>query len=82
VAIVALPGEPMIQIAMAIQKDSPYPHTVVLGYSNSTGVGYVGMPGEQARGGYGTGPEARGTDECGTFLIDTSLRLLREIAAR
>lgn len=82
VAIVALPGEPMIEVAKAIQEGSPYPHTVVLGYSGSPGVGYVGMPGEQSRGGYGTGPEARGTDECGAFLVATSLRLLREVAAR
>ena len=82
VAIVALPGEPMIEVALAIQKGSPYPHTVVLGYSNGDGTGYVGMPGELARGGYGADEVAHGTDECGAFLVDTSLRLLREIAAR
>jgi hypothetical protein len=82
VAIVALPGEPMIEIAMAIQKKSPYPHTVVLGYSNGGGIQYVGVPGELARGGYGADKVAYGTDECGTILVDTSIRLLREIAVR
>ncbi len=82
VAIVALPGEPMIEIAIAIQRGSPFPHTAVLGYSNGDGVIYVGMPGELARGGYGADKTALGTDECGAFLVDSALRLLREIAAR
>jgi len=82
VAIVALPGEPMIEIAMAIQRQSPYPHTVVLGYSNGSGVIYVGMPGELARGGYETTRDSSlGADECGTILIDTALRLLRGVSA-
>ena len=81
VAIVALPGEPMIEIAMAIQRRSPYPHTVVLGYSNGGGVIYVGMPGELARGGYETTRDSSlGADECGTILIDTALHLLRDVS--
>lgn len=81
VAIVALPGEPMIEIAMAIQRQSPYPHTLVLGYSNGGGVIYVGMPGELARGGYETTRDSsHGADECGAILVDTALRLLREMA--
>jgi hypothetical protein len=82
VAIVTLPGEPMIEIAMAIQKESPYPHTIVLGFSNGDGMIYVGMPGEKARGGFGAERWANGTDDCGTLMVETSLRLLREIAAR
>ncbi len=82
VAIVALPGEPMIELAMAIQKASPYPHTIVMGYSNGGGVMYVGMPGELAMGGYGADSVAHGTDECGVFLVNTAVRLLREVAAR
>lgn len=81
VAIVALPGEPMIEIAMAIQRQSPYPHTLVLGYSNGGGVIYVGMPGELARGGYETTRDSSlGTDECGTILIDTAINLLRGVS--
>jgi len=83
VAIVALPGEPMIEIAMAIQRQSPYPHTLVLGYSNGGGVIYVGMPGELARGGYETTKDsAHGADDCGIILIDSALRLLREVSNR
>jgi len=83
VAIVALPGEPMIEIAMAIQRQSPYPHTLVLGYSNGGGVIYVGMPGELARGGYETTKDAsHGADDCGVVLIDNALRLLHEVSNR
>jgi len=78
VAIVALPGEPMIELALAIQKQSPYPHTVVLGYSNGVGVYYVGLPGEKARGGFYGGIWGFGTDECGAIMVEAALRLLRE----
>jgi hypothetical protein len=71
----------MIEIAMAIQRRSPYPHTLVLGYSNGGGVIYVGMPGELARGGYETTRDSSlGTDECGTILVDTALSLLRDVS--
>ena len=77
-ALVALPGEPLTGLAREIRRRSPLPHTVVVGYANGRGVGYVGLSGEKARGGY----EARagsGTDECGPFLIETAVRLLEEI---
>ena len=81
-AIVGLPGEPLIDLAIAIQKSSPFPHTLVLGYSNGSGVRYVGMPGEKARGGYEMGVAGAGTDECGQLLVESALRLLRECQSR
>jgi hypothetical protein len=77
-ALVALPGEPLIGLAFAIQQRSPFPHTLVLGYANGYGVQYVGLPGEKARGGYEMGPVGAGTDECGRLLVDTAVRLLQE----
>jgi hypothetical protein len=77
-ALVALPGEPLIDLASAIQRQSPFPHTLVLGYSNGLGVRYVGMPGEKKRGGYEMGPAGIGADECGLYLVETALRLLEE----
>jgi len=77
-ALVGLPGEPLIDLAGAIQQRSPYPHTIVLGYSNGYGVQYVGMPGEKVRGGYEMGVAGAGTDECGGILVDTAVRLLQE----
>lgn len=77
-ALVALPGEPLIGLSMAIQEGSPYPHTIVLGYSNGDGVEYVGLPGEKIRGGYEMSAEGRGADECGGLMVASALRLLRE----
>jgi hypothetical protein len=76
--LVGLPGEPLIEIAMAIKRASPFAHTLVLGYSNGDGVEYVGLPGEKAKGGYEMGPYGLGTDECGGFIVATAVRLLRE----
>jgi hypothetical protein len=78
-AIVGLPGEPMTELGMAIRERSPFPQTIVLGYSNGNGVHYVGMPGEKARGGYEAGVAGAGTDECGTLLVETANRVLREL---
>lgn len=81
-AFVALPGEPLTDLGTHIRERSPYPQTLVLGYSNGMGVHYVGMPGEKARGGYETGVAGAGTDECGTLIVDTAVRLLNETFAR
>lgn len=81
VAIVALPGEPLIELAMQIQDRSPFPHTLVLGYSNGNGVEYVGMPGEKRRGGYEmTEAVGAGADDCGALLLNAAIQQLRELA--
>jgi neutral ceramidase len=77
-ALVALPGEPLIGLSQAIQKESPYPHTLVLGYSNGDGAQYVGLPGEKHLGGYEMSVVGRATDEAGGFMIASALRQLRE----
>lgn len=78
-AIVTLPGEPLVQLGFSIQERSPYPHTLVLGYSNGRGAMYVGVPGEKARGGYeATTQVGWGTDEVGGLMIETAVRLLQE----
>jgi hypothetical protein len=79
-ALVTLPGEPLNGLAREIQARSPFPHTIVVGYANGRGVGYVGLPGEKARGGYEAGA-GQGTEEAGTFLIETAIRLLQELEA-
>jgi hypothetical protein len=79
-ALVTLPGEPLNGLARAIQDRSPFPHTLVVGYANGRGIGYVGLVGEKARGGYEAGA-GRGTEECGLFLIEAAVRLLGELYA-
>jgi hypothetical protein len=77
-AIVALPGEPLAEIGLAVRALSPFPHTLVLGYSNDSGVQYVGVAGEIKRGGYEMGEWRLGEDRCGTILIETAVKLLNE----
>ncbi|MBK8506543.1 MAG: neutral/alkaline non-lysosomal ceramidase N-terminal domain-containing protein [Saprospiraceae bacterium] len=81
-AIVTLPGEPMTELGMRIREQSPYPQTLVLGYSNGSGVFYVGMPGEKARGGYESGENSSiGTDMAGQLLVNAALSLLSKVHA-
>jgi hypothetical protein len=80
-ALVALPGEPMTELGLAIRERSPFPQTLVLGYSNGNGAHYVGMPGEKARGGYETTAAGAGTDECGTLMVEAATRLLGDVFA-
>lgn len=75
-AIIALPGEPLTKIGQAIQERSPFPHTLVLGYSNGSGVEYIGIAGEKAKGGYEMGEWGLGTDEAGPVLIEAAVKLL------
>jgi hypothetical protein len=54
-AMVFLPGEPFVEIALAIRQGSPFDFTAVVGYAES----YVGyLPTDQAfkNGGYETHP--------------------------
>lgn len=81
-ALVALPGEPLTDLGTAIRERSPFPQTLVLGYSNGNGVHYVGMPGEKARGGYEAGVAGAGTDECGALLVEAAGRVLQDLFAR
>lgn len=79
--LVTLPGEPLQELATQIQQRSPFAHTVVLGYANGRGVGYVGLPGDKAKGGYEMTDVGAGTDEAGSALVETAVRLLREVAS-
>lgn len=81
-ALVALPGEPLIGLAMEIQRRSPFPHTLVLGYSNGGGVQYVGLPGDKAKGGYEMTEAGAGTDDCGRLLIEAATGLLCTVGQR
>jgi neutral ceramidase len=81
-AIVGLPGEPMTELGMLIRDKSPFPQTLVLGYTNGNGAHYVGMPGEKARGGYEAGVAGAGTDECAMLMVDTALRVLNDVFNR
>jgi hypothetical protein len=75
-----LPGEPFNELGVAIQERSPFPHTLVLGYSNGRGATYVGLPGRKWKGGYEMSHVGTGADEVGQSLVDSAVRLLKEHA--
>lgn len=77
-AIVTLPGEPLTGMGAAVRDRSPFPHTLVLGYSNGNGVHYVAPPGEKAKGGYEMESGTVGADDAGLILIEAAVRLLNE----
>lgn len=78
-ALVTLPGEPLTDLGTAIRERSPFPQTLVLGYSNGNGVHYVGMPGEKAKEGYEMTSGTVGTDEAGLILVEIAIRQLKEM---
>jgi neutral ceramidase len=82
VAWLALPGEPMTAVGDAIRLASPFPHTLVLGYSNGNGAHYVGLAGEKEHGGYEAGTAGAGTDECAALMITAASQLLQCLFAR
>lgn len=82
-ALVALPGEPLIGLALEILNRSPFPHTLCLGYSNGHGTAYVPLPEDKARGGYEAQPNVSpGTPECGRLLVESACRLLDSLNPR
>ncbi len=50
---VFIAGEPFTSIGLSIKKLSPYPNTIVVGYSNSY-IGYIPTPKDFEKGGYET----------------------------
>ncbi len=54
-AIVFLPGEPFIEVALAIEKSSPFTNTIVVGFSENT-IGYIPTTAAFEEGGYEIGP--------------------------
>jgi len=78
-ALVTLPGEPLLALSGAVKSRSPFGQTLVLGYSNGYGASYIGLPGELARGGY----EARtacAEDIAGRMLVDLAERVMLRAA--
>ncbi len=79
-ALVTLPGEPLLALSTAVKSRTPFGHTLVLGYSNGYGTSYIGLPGELARGGY----EARtacAEDVAGRMLVELAERVMLRAAA-
>jgi hypothetical protein len=54
VALVAIPGEPFVEIGMRIKKRSPFEHTLFSGYSHESRVSYIPTAEAHEEGGYET----------------------------
>lgn len=55
VAMVFIPGEPFVETALRIEQNSPFEHTIVVGYSECS-VGYIPTMRAFEEGGYEIGP--------------------------
>lgn len=81
VGLVALPGEPFVELGLAIKQRSPLPHTFVIGYANDW-IGYLTTPEAWQQGGYevGPGPWTRVGPAGGTQLVAKALELLQLVS--
>jgi hypothetical protein len=80
-ALVLLPGEPFVEIGLAIAGASPFPRTAVVGYAEEY-IGYIPTDRAFDNRGYETGPGrwsrcARGAD---ATLRDAAIELLKELS--
>jgi hypothetical protein len=79
-ALLFLPGEPFVETALAIERSSPFEHTIIAGFGENN-IGYI--PTEEAfeQGGYETGPGKwsfleKGADET---IYAAAIKLLEEL---
>lgn len=82
VGLVALPGEPFVELGLAIKAQSPLPHTLVIGYANDW-IGYLTTPAAWQQGGYevGPGPWTRVGPDGGLQLVAKALEMLQVLNA-
>lgn len=79
-AIVFLPGEPFVDIALEIEKKSPFTCTIVVGYSENS-VGYIPTGKALMEGGYEIGPAKWSflEEKADELIVKMSLSLLQSI---
>jgi hypothetical protein len=74
---VFLPGEPFVEIALAIREASPWPFTAVVGYSDDY-IGYIPTDRAFENGGYETSPGrwSRLAPGSEAIVCDEAIRML------
>lgn len=82
-AIVFLPGEPFVELALEIENNSPFEHTVVVGYAENY-IGYILTARAFDEGGYEAGPGKWSYLEkgAGMQLCKEAVGLLEEVYGR
>jgi len=79
-AVLFLPGEPFVETALAIERSSPFEHTIVVGFCENN-IGYIPTDAAFEQGGYEAGPGKwsfleKGADE---IIYVSALKLLEEL---
>jgi hypothetical protein len=77
IAIVGIPGEPFVEIGLAVKAASPFQHTLFSGYSNIGG-SYIPMANAFPVGGYEVDVTPY-RPEAAQAVIDATGALLREL---
>ena len=78
--MVFLPGEPFVEIGLAIRKASPFPFTAVMGYSEDY-IGYIPTDRAFENGGYEVKPGrwSRLAPGSEAIVCNEAIRLLRTL---
>lgn len=79
VAWVALPGEIFVELGLAVKAASPFKYTIIAELANGS-LGYIPTKRAYAEGNYEV-VSARCAEGSGEMLVDTALRLLRDLYA-
>ena len=79
IALLAVPGEPFIEIGQQIVKSSPFPHTLFSGYSNG-GFGYLPTRAAFEEGGYEVNTSIF-TNDAADVLVSEAIGLMQDLAA-
>ncbi len=78
IVIMGMPGEPFVEIGLAVKAGSPFQHTLFSGYSN-VGGSYLPVANAYPVGGYEVDVTPF-TPDAAQVVVDESLVLLRELA--
>jgi neutral ceramidase len=80
IVLIAMPGEPFVEIGLAVKRGSPFKHTLFSGYSN-VGWSYIPTASDYPLGGYEV--EVTPYDPAAAdVIVQESLTLLTDLAAR
>jgi neutral ceramidase len=79
IAWVSLPGEIFVELGLDIKKRSPFKHTIIAELANGS-IGYVPSRRAYAQGNYEV-VSARCAEGSGELLVESALRLLKEMHA-
>jgi hypothetical protein len=75
--MVGIPGEPFVELGLALKRSPHYPHTFVVGYCNDL-IGYIPTRAAYDEGGYEV-DTARIAAGAGEEIVEAALSTLEEM---